>query len=240
MKKYIEIGFKLIERIRNGEFDIGDKLPTERVLSEEYHVPRGIIRDSLTMLEVSGYIKIRQGSGIYVYSLKPNGILASGNNEIDIQIGPFEMLQARQLLESNIASLAAKKATKADIIKIKNILELETKNLRDGNLEYDSDLLFHISVAQASHNSALVDMVRDIWQRRENSFKWNELHKKINDREYRPDWLIDHKNIYVALQRKDSNLAYSAMWTHLENVKNKLFEHSDIDDPNFDGFLFKD
>ncbi|MGV6988098.1 FCD domain-containing protein [Testudinibacter sp. P80/BLE/0925] len=240
MKKYIEIGLDIINQISDGKFNIGDKLPTEKILMAHYGVARTTIRESITMLEVGGYLDIRQGSGMYIASLKPNGLLTGDSSYIDLEIGPFEMLQARQILESNIAHLAARKATKSDIVTLKEILVLERQNVEHGNFEYDTDLMFHLSIARATHNLALVDMVKDIWQRRQRSMKWNELHRKINHKDYRSDWLSDHQEIYMALQRKEPDSAYEKMWTHLENVKNRLFEHSDIDDPNFDGFIFRD
>lgn len=67
---------------------------------------------------------------------------------------------------------------------------------------------------------------------------WQGLHMHIPDQNYRYLWIKDHENIVLAMQKKDPVLARKAMWQHLENVKQKLFELSDVDDPNFDGYLF--
>ena len=80
-------------------------------------------------------------------------------------------------------------------------------------------------------------MQRDLWKYRNNPM-WKGLHSHIGNQEYRQNWLKDHEQILMSIQRKDPALAKKAMWQHLENVKQKLFELSDIEDPNFDGFLF--
>lgn len=65
-----------------------------------------------------------------------------------------------------------------------------------------------------------------------------KLHSHISSQDYREEWLDDHAKILAALQRKDPIAAKSAMWQHLENVKQRLLALSDVDDPNFDGYLF--
>ena len=67
---------------------------------------------------------------------------------------------------------------------------------------------------------------------------WQQLHERISVQDYRQQWLADHEKIFMALVRKDPVAAREAMWQHLENVKQTLFELSDVDDPNFDGYLF--
>ena len=68
---------------------------------------------------------------------------------------------------------------------------------------------------------------------------WQKLHSRITDNSYRQEWLADHHKILAALQRKDPKMARQAMWQHLENVKEKLLELSDVEDPAFDGYLFE-
>jgi GntR family uxuAB operon transcriptional repressor len=68
---------------------------------------------------------------------------------------------------------------------------------------------------------------------------WRQLHARITDLNYRTAWLEDHEVILRALQRRDPEGARKAMWQHLENVKQTLFDLSDVDDPQFDGFLFR-
>ncbi|MGL6019826.1 MAG: FCD domain-containing protein, partial [Gibbsiella quercinecans] len=73
----------------------------------------------------------------------------------------------------------------------------------------------------------------------ENNPMWMQLHSRLINNDYRKEWLTDHKQILSALVKKDPAAAKLAMWQHLENVKNRLLEFSDVDDINFDGYLFE-
>ena len=111
--------------------------------------------------------------------------------------GPFELLQARQLLESNIAEFAALQATREDIIKMRQALQLEERELASsapGGSE-SGDMQFHLAIAEATHNSMLVELFRQSWQWRENNPMWIQLHRHLGDTHYREEWLVDHKRI---------------------------------------------
>ncbi|WED29536.1 GntR family transcriptional regulator [Vibrio sp. DW001] len=242
---YQQIGLKLKDKISAGEFKVGDKLPPEREIAEQMEVSRSVIRESLIMLELQNIVKVRKGSGVFVVNtpddaqkLMKEQHKIETDAEDDDDVGPFEMLQARQFLESRIAEFAAGQVTKNDISKLRTALDMERKHLDDNCLDYDGDEMFHIAIAEATQNSVLCDMVKELWVRREKSSMWRQLHERISDQDYRRRWLADHEKIYMALVRKDPTAAREAMWLHLENVKETLFELSDVDDPKFDGFLF--
>lgn len=237
---YQEIGLALQERIMTGEFKIGDRLPPERDIAEAMQVSRSVVREAIIMLELQGMVDVRKGSGVYVDQLPSE---KSQQNSISTtrasDIGPFELLQARQVLESQIASFAAMHVTKSDISKLRDALDTERKQLETGHGDYDGDEMFHLTIAEASQNSVLNDIVRDLWFLRDKSPMWHQLHSHITDISYRSAWLEDHEVILRALQRRDPEAARKAMWDHIENVKQTLFELSDVDDPLFDGFLFR-
>jgi GntR family uxuAB operon transcriptional repressor len=238
---YQKIGLSLQERIKAGEFKIGDRLPPERDIAEAMQVSRSVVREAIIMLELQGLVDVRKGSGVYVDKLPSSEQLSvSAHSSPDTSdIGPFELIQARQVLESQIASFAAMNVTKNDISKLREALDTERKQLETGHGDYDGDKMFHLTIAEASQNSVLSDIVRDLWLRREDSSMWRQLHSRITDLSYRSAWLEDHEVILRALQRKDPEAAREAMWNHLEHVKQTLFELSDMDDPLFDGFLFR-
>lgn len=235
---YQDIGIQLRERIAAGEYRIGDRLPPEREIAGQLGVSRAVIREALIMLELEGLIEVRKGSGVYIVNLPDasSHFAASANETVDA--GPFEMLQARQVLESHIAQFAATQVTKGDIVKLRQALELERQQLAGGELDDSGDEMFHFAIAEATQNSVLAETAKDLWNRRHNSPMWNQLHSRITDLEYRHQWLKDHEQILSAFMKRDPEAAYKAMWQHLENVKQTLLELSDVDDPNFDGYLF--
>ena len=195
-----------------------------------------MIREALIMLEIEGFVEVRKGSGVYLIDLPR---VAENDESLEqIDVGPFELLQARQLLESSIAEFAAIQATRADITKLKEILLRERQTLEHGDEDYVADEDFHRTIAEITQNEVIIHMQKTLWDLRTNSKMWQGLHAHIPNQNYRYLWIKDHENIVSAMQKKDPVLARKAMWQHLENVKQKLFELSDVDDPNFDGYLF--
>ncbi|USD67829.1 FCD domain-containing protein [Vibrio sp. SCSIO 43136] len=235
-RPYQELGIILRDELCSGQYRIGDRLPPERDIAERLNVSRTVVREAIIMLELENLVEVKKGSGVYVLNI-PN---TPNNREqvISDDAGPFEMLQARQLLESNIAEFAATQVTPNDISKMRSALEQERRELEEGCEECVGDEHFHLYIAEATQNSVLVDMLKHSWERRENSPMWKKLHSHIQSTDYRKEWLQDHAQILTAMQRKDPLAAKNAMWQHLENVKQRLLELSDLDDPNFDGYLF--
>lgn len=236
LRSYKKIGQELKLRLLEQQYKVGDKLPTERELAESFNVSRTVVREALIMLELENLIEIRKSSGVYVINLPRRDACDEEMTKIDV--GPFELLQARQLLESSIAEFAALQATRADIMKLKAILAREKNTLEHGDEDYVADEDFHLTIAEITQNQAILQAQQALWELRTNSKMWKGLHQHVPNQSYRYLWLQDHENIITALQRKDPALAKKAMWQHLENVKQKLFELSDLDDPNFDGYLF--
>lgn len=238
---YQEIGLQLRQRIASGEFGVGDRLPPERFIAEEMNVSRSVVREAIIMLELQELVEVRQGSGVYVVNLISNdalhGPVSPPRQTSDI--GPFELLQARQVIESQIAAFAAQNVTKNDISRLREALDMERQQLETGHGDYDGDELFHLTIARASQNSVLSEIVNELWMKRDRSPMWKQLHSRITNTSYRTAWLADHEKILHALQRRDPEASRQAMWQHLENVKQTLFELSDVDDPQFDGFLFR-
>ncbi|HDY8019128.1 FCD domain-containing protein [Vibrio vulnificus] len=235
-RPYQEIGLVLRKELINGHYKVGDRLPPERDIAERLDVSRTVVREAIIMLELENLVEVKKGSGVYVINIPSKN--NARENVISDDAGPFEMLQARQLLESNIAEFAATQVTPGDIVKMRAALKLERNELASGTEDCNGDEKFHMCIAEATQNSVLVDMLRQSWERREKSPMWKKLHSHISSQDYREEWLDDHAKILAALQRKDPIAAKNAMWQHLENVKQRLLELSDVDDPNFDGYLF--
>ncbi|PTC06681.1 GntR family transcriptional regulator [Vibrio mediterranei] len=242
LKRYQEIGNSLKQDIFSGRYSIGDRYKSEREIAETYDVSRTVVREAFVMLEIEGVVEVKKGAGIYIQrasEINGNAIITSELADV----GPFELLQARQYIESEIASLAALQVTKNDIIKLKKALESERQflnnaDLNQSDIEDDADEQFHRFIAEATQNSVLAQVAKDLWSRRHNSAMWAQLHSRIENKDYRKKWLDDHEVILAALVRRDASGAKEAMWQHLENVKQTLLELSNIDDPNFDGYLF--
>ena len=237
---YQKVAAELKQRIANQEYVVGDRLPAERVIADEMNVSRTVVREAIIMLEVEGLVDVRKGSGIHVVDTESKMQLVESTEEENdfLMAGPFELLQARQLLESNIAEFAATQVTKQDIIALQAIQETARKEDRARDSEWDKQ--FHIQVAKATQNSVLVTLVEKLWQHREQNPYWRKLHEHIDDRAME-SWCEDHEQILRALMRKDPKAAKLAMWQHLENTKQMLFQATNIDDDLVDDrYLFSE
>ncbi|MBR3371306.1 MAG: FCD domain-containing protein [Rhodobacteraceae bacterium] len=232
-KRYQDVAEGLRALILQGGYAPGDRILTERQIAEQLQVGRSAAREAILLMEIEGMLEVRKGSGIYLKAMAGTTPKGDAND-----IGPFELIQARQLLESAVAGLAASTVTKADIVRMRDALELERSSIASGAQDYSGDELFHRLIAEATQNSVLVDTVNELWEKREGSRMWARLHERIFVTDYRLRWLDDHSAILAALQRRDPEAARSAMWQHLENVRVTLMDLSDDEDPGFDGYLF--
>lgn len=236
---YKNVGNDLKELIKTANYVVGDKLPPERDIADLYGVSRTVVREAIIMLELEDIVRVKKGSGVYIINL-PDTVNGSHSSDDEDDFGPFELLQARQLIESNIASFAASQVVKSDITELRTLLNREREMVAQGNLDdYSVDEQFHIALAKATKNSVLENMLTELWQKRNNSQMWQKLHTHITDHSYRKIWLEDHEQIIQALQTKDPAAAKQAVWQHLENVKNVLMRLSNNEDPDFDGYLFE-
>ncbi|WP_435928905.1 transcriptional regulator ExuR [Dryocola sp. BD613] len=233
---YQQLAAELKYRIENGVYQPGEKLPAERFIAEEKNVSRTVVREAIIMLEVEGYVEVRKGSGIHVISSQAKHTAIPDERFEFASFGPFELLQARQLIESNIAEFAAIQVTKQDIVKLMEIQEMARNEQSFRDSEWD--LNFHIQVALATQNSALAAIVEKMWSQRIHNPYWKKLHEHIDKRTV-DNWCDDHDNILKALIRKDPNAAKLAMWQHLENTKQMLFNATSDDfEFNADRYLF--
>lgn len=233
---YQQIASTLKSRIEQGVYSVGEKLPAERLISEEMNVSRTVVREAIIMLEVEGYVDVRKGSGIHVISDHQKNLITVDSNLEFASCGPFELLQARQLIESNIAEFAATQVTKEDLLKLIEIQENARQEDRFRDSEWD--LKFHVQVAMATHNTAMAAIVEKMWSQRVLNPYWHKLHEHIDDRSIE-SWCDEHDKILQALTRRDPHAAKLAMWQHLENTKQMLFNATSDDfEFNVDRYMF--
>ncbi|MFZ6843093.1 FadR/GntR family transcriptional regulator [Undibacterium sp. RuTC16W] len=189
----------------------GERLPSERDLAAKLSVSRASLREALIALELGGVIEVRGGSGVYV-SEKPD----VPADLLEVGPGPFEVLSARRLIESEVAAIAARVATDSAIDAIlKAVLEME-KNHANYSSNEQADRNFHLSIARATGNSALVGTIEYLWDQR--GRLWHKLKEHFQTEELRQQTLTDHRNILEAIAAHDPAEARRAMRAHLERV----------------------
>ena len=106
---YLEVATQIEQQIQNGQIRPGERLPSERDLAGRFEVSRPTIREAMIALEIAGLVDIKTGSGIYVLAQTETLVPRS----LDDVPGPFEILEARQLIEPQADSLAAARISSA-------------------------------------------------------------------------------------------------------------------------------
>lgn len=219
---YIQIAEQLAEAISSGELAAGSRLPSERDLAARFDVSRPTIREALIALEVSELVEIRSGSGVYVAQQVNQGQRSLQTDEP----GPFEILEARMLFESEAAALAAQRISPQELHALRGLLKTMSE-LRDGSVEQAEsvDQQFHMVIAEASRNSAIATTVRWLWGLRNEAESSVVFHAILRRQGSRPI-VEDHQQILDALQKHDSVAASKAMRSHLQRVIDQFSEYS--------------
>jgi len=240
-RRYFEIGLQIEELLHTGVFKAGQRLPSERELSERLDTSRATIREAIIMLELKGLVVVKQGAGIYFID-SPDEL--DQRNFIPISdVGPFELLQARQILESSIAAFAASQIKFNELRELKSVLRQQENEINGDSEKFESlDQEFHRLIAESTQNRVLIKQASDLWNlvRTKNPL-WKELnHKYLHEEKLQTTWIQDHKRILMALQKKSPESARQAVWQHIENSKQELLKLADIDDSNesMDDYFF--
>ena len=161
-KLYVMIYKQILDKIQDGTYKIGEKLPPERELCVQFEVSRAPIREALSALELNGILGSRQGGGVYVISTQPSAINSSGPNELSQNIAPEDIIEVRTLVEPFIARMAAMRANDEDLEAIEAATKRMEEETSDGVYSPLTDEDFHKLIAQASHNDLLIKIMVDI------------------------------------------------------------------------------
>lgn len=210
---YRQIADHLSALIASGEFGEGSRLPSERELAVQLGVSRPSVREALIALEVAGKVEVRVGSGIFVATRRPVA-LADPSREGQ---GPFELLRARGLVEGEVAAEAARTAKPEELNVVRAaVAEMKTRQRQKLNSDA-ADRAFHLGIAKATHNSALVSVVQDLWDRGRGDI-WKRMELHFQTPELRAATSRDHRAILAALEAGNPRGARAAMRRHLERV----------------------
>ena len=201
--------------IADGVFPVGTRLPAERDLTERFGVSRPTIREAMIALEMQGLVEARKGSGVFV--------LASSASDIDreLDIGAFEITEARRLLEGEVAAVAATEIDDAQLAELRALLGEMARE--DTAAAEDADRRFHIAIAEATGNAVIISAVTDFWDMRFRSPLAREVLLKAGSlgTESR---MAEHGRILDALEARSPVDARNAMRDHLSRVIDYLLD----------------
>jgi GntR family transcriptional repressor for pyruvate dehydrogenase complex len=213
-----EIIRSLTEYIFSGQLNAGEKLPSERQLSESLGVTRSAVRDAIQSLGLLGVVDIRQGDGTYLRgateSMLPQVIewgLFLGERRL------MDLVEARQQIEIALAGFAAKRRTPEQLEQIRAALGRMSDAAISPAEFVEADIAFHFSIAEASGNSALADVLSSItgllraWMAR--SIKAAGETRSSHS---------EHLEVFAAIESGNARAAKSAMSRHMSHAEKRL------------------
>ena len=215
---YRQIAEQLRTLISNGEFAVGTRLPAERDLARQLGVSRPSVREALIAMEVESWVEVRGGSGVYVlHPLMRTGGTTTPSSHDPGEWGPLELMRARELVEGEVAALAARNGRKAQMAAMSSALAQMQDEAHAGIVPRDGDEAFHIAVAHACGNEVLRDTVRGYWHARRGT-----LFERLGDYFENPaSWsaaLVEHTAVLEAIRSHDPAAARQAMQSHLKKA----------------------
>lgn len=222
---YERVAQELSGSIARGEYALGVRLPSERDLAQRFSVSRPTIRDAILALEIDGLVEVRLGSGVYVTRAVP-----SSGEVGQIDVGPFELIEARRAIEGEVCALAAPRIDDVRLAKLESIIgEMERKHTADPDMGDDADRRFHMLIAEATENASLVSAVEALWDARERSPQSRLLTVKARVAGVSPT-VDEHRKILAALRSRDATSAREAMRDHLSRVFDLLLTLTEVEE----------
>ncbi|MGW7050147.1 FadR/GntR family transcriptional regulator [Streptomyces sp. NPDC054887] len=189
---------QLRAQLAEGEWAVGDRIPTEHDLAEQLGVGRNTVREAVRVLVHAGLLESRQGNGTFVRSAADPAAVLRGMRHANV----LDVLELRVALEAEAARLAAVRRDEADLRTLRRVLgELHEK----GDRAADADLAFHLGVVEATHNAAFTEVYR---------FFSTQVHETLvtalGDREMPPIDLAAHGALVDAIEAGDPAAAERA------------------------------
>ncbi|ARV16323.1 FadR/GntR family transcriptional regulator [Polaribacter sp. SA4-12] len=201
---------KIRDLINAKNLERGDKLPSERIMSEKFDVKRNHIREAIRKLEFYGVVKSMSQSGTLL-AIGLTGFNGMVDEIISLDTPSFdELVETRISLELKTVCLASERRSEEDLKRIKEALNAFKDRITDGKDYLEEDLLFHLAIAKASKNTTLITLMLLITP----PILANYDRDKVCEGDGVNSEIKKHEDIYFAIASKDPELATKMMHEH--------------------------
>ncbi len=218
VRVFEQVAVQIEKRILAGELRSGDRLPTERELAEQFQVSRTAVREAMKILAQKGLVDMRPGRGTIVIDGSHEAMQDSIGLVMKLKLGEVggsdSLVEVRGILETEIAALAAARATEKEIAAMREAIEVMDASLNDADAFITADNRFHEALAQATQNALIIILVKSIVN------LLSEQRKQVFQVEGGPQrGQVHHKRILDNVMRRDPDAARAAMRSHLRQVR---------------------
>jgi len=208
-----KIIYKIKELINYKNLEPGDKLPSERMMSEKFEVSRSNIREAIQKLEFYGLLKSIPQSGTFVANIGVTAMNGMIDDILQLKDPDFKSLvETRILLELKTVRLAALRRTDDDLVDIKKALSAFSEKVLKGEDAVQEDLLFHLAIANATGNSTLNTFMLKITPEIITNFE--RYH--VCDDDQAQKGIKEHQDVFDAIEAKDPKRAKETMKKHFK------------------------
>lgn len=220
-----QVAIQIETRILRGELRSGDRLPTERELAEQFHVSRTAVREAMKILAQKGLVDMRPGRGTIVIDGAHEAMQDSIGLVMKLKLGEVggsdNLVEVRGILETEIAALAAVRATDKEIAAMREAIAIMDENLNNADAFIAADNRFHEALAQATQNALIMILINSIVN------LLSEQRKQVFQVEGGPQrGQIHHKRILDNVIRREPEAARAAMRSHLQQVREDVRDFS--------------
>jgi GntR family transcriptional repressor for pyruvate dehydrogenase complex len=222
-KLYEGVTNAIAQAIAEGRYQPGQKLPSERELTETYGVSRATVREAMIALSIRGLVEARHNAGVYVADVAPPPAPAP-----DLDIGAFELTEARKLIEGEAAALAAKCITDEEVGQLYALLDRMKHDFDQDVMDDAADRDFHFAIARATRNAALCMVIETLWDLRYKAPLTREIFRRARTVGISA-FVDDHRAVVDALRDRDARAARAAMQAHLTNVMEELLSATETE-----------
>jgi DNA-binding FadR family transcriptional regulator len=217
----------LLEEIRMKQFNVGDRLPPERIIAGEMGVSRNTLREAIAALQIVGILEARHSQGNFIVSLSESEDLRARLEAVFANSDdPFAAIDARIAFEPGVAFLACQTATDEDILDIGRVVGLVASAIRANDLKAYSqaDHDFHLRIAQSTHNPIVIETIQ-VLTRALIQPLWQSMKRGIaGENRIRKARIEEHEAIRDAIAARDPMLAQDTLRRHLEFSRSRLVE----------------
>ncbi len=213
---YEQIVQQVEESIHKGALKPGNQLPPERELAHQFGVSRTAVREAVKALREKGFVEAYPGRGTFVTDGTSHAIRQSLDRMIRIgqPEGSTYLAEVREILEPEIAALAATRADAEDLTSMHEAVSIMDKAKRDSDAFIEADLDFHLALAEAAANPLILSLIDSIvGLLREQRLRIFQVEGGPERGQYH------HKRIMEAIERHDPLGAREAMKAHLRQVR---------------------
>ena len=219
---YHKVVEEILELVESDNFSVGSRLPSERELALKFGVSRACIREAQIVLEAQGRLKVKAGSGAYVFT----------NDGIDANNLPhpkcFELVEAHGLFEAEVAALAAPLITDEIIKELEELAPIIVGKVITEMSPDEAIATFYNLIARATNNHAIMFIIESMWSMKPSDIQAPRTYQRVYN-QLSPSLEDEYQAIIAALKNRKPAKARQAVQEHFSHMMKALLKASELD-----------